>query len=46
MKHPGYSKVKNQYAQRTDTKLSSSGKKELKEEMKRFNERLKKITSR
>mgnify|MGYP000203051350 FL=1 len=43
MKHPSYSKANNQYAQRTDTKLSSSGKKSLKEEMKRFNERLKKL---
>ena len=41
MKHPGYSKAKNQYAQRTGSTLSSSGKKALKEEMKRFNERLK-----
>ena len=46
MKHPGYSKAKNQYAQRVDTKLSPTGKKALKEEMKRFNERLKEITSR
>tara|TARA_B110000902_G_C13878164_1_gene425603 strand:- start:407 stop:544 length:138 start_codon:yes stop_codon:yes gene_type:complete len=45
MKHPGYSKAKNQYAQRTDSKLSSSGKKALKEELKAFNERLKKLVN-
>tara|TARA_B110000908_G_C9933418_1_gene305020 strand:+ start:71 stop:208 length:138 start_codon:yes stop_codon:yes gene_type:complete len=45
MKHPGYSKAKNQYAQRTDSKISSSGKKALKEELKAFNERLKKLVN-
>jgi|GEM_PF-5459273 len=43
MKHPGYSKAKNEYAQRTETSLSSSGKKALKAELKRFNDRLKKL---
>jgi|TARA_R110002153_G_scaffold112543_2_gene254665 hypothetical protein len=43
MKHPGYSKAKNEYAQRSDTKLSSSGKRALKEELKAFNERLRKL---
>jgi len=46
MKHPGYSKAKNQYAQRAITRLTPSSKSAFKEEMKRFNERLKKITSR
>jgi len=43
MKHPSYSKAKNQYAQRATTKLTPSSKLALKEEMKRFNERLKKL---
>jgi hypothetical protein len=40
MKHPGHPTAKNQYAGRTTTKLSDSGKHALKEEMQRFNERL------
>ncbi len=44
MKHPGYSKAKNEYAGRTSTKLTLEQKKAHKEEMKKFRERLKKLT--
>jgi hypothetical protein len=41
MKHPGYSKAKNQYAGRAVTKLSKEKKVQLNETMKAFIERLK-----
>ena len=44
MKHPGYSKAKNEYAGRTSTKLTLEQKKAHKEEMKKFRERLKKLS--
>jgi hypothetical protein len=43
MKHPGYSKVKNEYAGRTSTKLTPEQKQAHQEEMKKFRERLKKL---
>ena len=45
MKHPEHKTSKNQYAGRADKKLSGNAKQELKDELKRFNERLKKLMS-
>ena len=41
MKHPGYSKAKNQYQQRANKKLSKKQKEAHKDTMKAFAERLK-----
>ena len=41
MKHPGYSGAKNQYAQRSTTKLSTDQRKEHKDTMSAFTKRLK-----
>ena len=41
MKHPGYSGAKNQYAQRSTTKLSTDQRKEHSNTMSAFSERLK-----
>ena len=43
MKHPSYKKASNQYANRANKKLSKQSKEAHIEEMKRFNERLKKL---
>ena len=41
MKHPGYSRASNQYAQRSNTKLSKSSKEAHRQTMIAFAERLK-----
>ena len=43
MKHPSYKKASNQYANRTNNRLSKTSKEALKEEMIRFNKRLKSL---
>ena len=43
MKHPSYSKAKNQYAGRTPAKLTKEQKESHKQDMKSFVERLKKL---
>jgi len=43
MKHPSYSKASNQYANRTNNRLSKTSKQSLKEEMIRFAKRLKSL---
>jgi len=45
MKHPGYSRASNQYAQRTPFKLSRKRKEELAETMKAFNARVKSLSA-
>jgi|TARA_B110000438_G_scaffold157962_1_gene151320 hypothetical protein len=45
MKHPGYSRTTNQYAQRANTKLSKSSKEAHRQTMIAFAERLKIINS-
>ena len=45
MKHPGYSRTTNQYAQRANTKLSKSSKEVHRQTMKAFAERLKMLNS-
>lgn len=44
MKHPSYSRAKNQYAGRSFTKLTIEGKKAHKKTMKEFVERLKTLS--
>jgi len=43
MKHPSYSKASNQYANRSNNKLSKQSKQALADELKRFQERLKSL---
>ena len=43
MKHPSYKKASNQYANRTNNKLSKESKQALADELKRFQERLKSL---
>lgn len=43
MKHPSYKKASNQYANRSNNKLSKQSKQALADELKRFQERLKSL---
>ena len=43
MKHPEHKEAKNQYSGRTNTKLGTSAKQELQNELKRFNEHVKNL---
>ena len=43
MKHPSYKKASNQYANRSNNRLSKQSKQALADELKRFQERLKSL---
>jgi len=43
MTHPEHKSSRNQYLGRTNTRLGLKGKMELKEELNRFNERVRKL---